>query len=162
MLAARSVLKAGRFTPRSLNYVPSRSLITLKETKYTATATATGEGRNGHVSSNGLDLNLATPKELGGNGNGQNPEQLFAMGYAACLLGAIRAVAAQKGKADVVKDAKVHTSVHIGTPNELPGFGLAVDIKVEGVDDELLKAGHEFCPYSRLAREGAVVKVSKA
>ena len=50
--------------------------------QYTATATATGEGRNGTVSSNGLDLKLATPKELGGNGNGQNPEQLFAMGYA--------------------------------------------------------------------------------
>ena len=78
-----------------------------------------------------------------------------------------------------MKNAKVHTSVHIGTPNELPGFGLAIDIKVEGVDDELLKAGHEvrpenlapstmfhtrlqFCPYSRLVREGGVVKVSKA
>jgi hypothetical protein len=78
-----------------------------------------------------------------------------------------------------VKNAKVHTSVHIGTPNELPGFGLAIDIKVEGVDDELLQAGHEvclekftpsimsytrlqFCPYSRLVREGGVVKVSKA
>ncbi|KAG6840479.1 hypothetical protein C0991_006463 [Blastosporella zonata] len=58
--------------------------------------------------------------------------------------------------------AVVHTSVHIGEPNELAGFGLAVDIKVEGVDEEVLKAGHEACPYSRALQHGVVVNVSKA
>jgi hypothetical protein len=60
-----------------------------------------------------------------------------------CLLGAIQAVAKNLGKSDMAKDAVVHTSVHIGPAAEMKGFGLAVDIKVEGIDEELLKAGHE-------------------
>ncbi|KAJ3761976.1 OsmC/Ohr family, partial [Lentinula raphanica] len=130
--------------------------------QYTAQATAQGAGRNGEVSSNGLDLKLALPKEMGGTGQGQNPEQLFAMGYSACLLGAIQAVAKGMGKADMAKNAKVHASVHIGEPEGMPGFGIAVDMRVEGIDEELLKAGHEFCPYSRLMRSGGVVNVSLA
>jgi organic hydroperoxide reductase OsmC/OhrA len=63
----------------------------------------------------------------------------------ACLLGAIQAVAGRMGKKDMAKDAVVHTSVHIGEPSELSGFGIAVDIKVEGVDEELLQAGHDVC-----------------
>ena len=63
--------------------------------------------------------------------------------FPACLLGAIQAVARKQGKSEMAKNAEVHTSVNIGEPNELPGFGLSVDIKVYGVDDELLKAGHE-------------------
>jgi len=63
------------------------------------------------------------------------------MGKKACLLGAIQLMAGRMGK--TAKDAVVHTSVHIGEPNGLSGFGIAVDIKVEGVDEELLKAGHE-------------------
>lgn len=63
----------------------------------------------------------------------------------ACFLGAIQAMAKRLGKEEMGKKAVVHTSVHIGTPDNLPGFGLAVDIKVEGVDEELLKAGHEVC-----------------
>ena len=105
---------------------------------------------------------MALPKELGGNGKGANPEQLFAMGYSgtrtiqiwlfvvivshfgkACLLGAIQAVAKNLGKAEMAKRATVRTSVHIGSPTDLPGFGLAVDIKVDGVDRELLEAGHK-------------------
>ena len=108
------------------------------------------------------------PKELGGTGKGENPEQLFAMGYAcqcsisyrfdwiltgssvndvgtACLLGAIQLAAGRMGKADNAKNAVVHTSVHIGEPKEGGGFGLAVDIKVENVDEDVLKAGHEAC-----------------
>ncbi|KAF8971262.1 OsmC/Ohr family, partial [Flammula alnicola] len=129
---------------------------------YTATASATGAGRNGSVSSNGLELNLALPKELGGTGKGENPEQLFAMGYSACLLGAIQAMARKLGKEEMGKNAVVRTSVHLGQPTDLPGFGLSVDIKVEGVDEELLKAGHDFCPYSRALTKGAVVNVSTA
>ncbi|KAF5381129.1 hypothetical protein D9757_009400 [Collybiopsis confluens] len=141
---------------------PSRTLVTLKDHKYTAHAVAQGAGRNGEVSSNGLDLKLASPKEMGGNGNGQNPEQLFAMGYSACLLGAIQAVAKNLGKTEMAKNAKVHASVHIGAAEGMSGFGIAVDIKVEGIDEELLKAGHEFCPYSRLLKNGGVVNVSLA
>ncbi|KAL0565518.1 hypothetical protein V5O48_016503, partial [Marasmius crinis-equi] len=123
---------------------------------------ASGAGRNGTVSSNGLEFKLASPKEMGGSGNGENPEQLFAMGYASCFLGALQAVAPKYGKKEIAQNAKVHTSVSIGEVNEKPGFGLEVNIKVEGIDEELLKATHEFCPYSRLATEGAVINVSLA
>ncbi|KAG6897778.1 hypothetical protein C0992_011191 [Termitomyces sp. T32_za158] len=109
-VGAGTVLKASR--PRLVS-LPiktfSRSLITLKDHKYTAHATAKGKGRNGEVKSNGLELHLATPKELGGTGKGENPEQLFAMGYASCLLGAIQFVAARMGK-DASK-AVVHANV---------------------------------------------------
>jgi len=133
--------------------------------QYTATGTATGAGRNGHVESNGLKLNLATPKELGGTGKGENPEQLFSMGYSgvyhfvlesgfgidslsthkACFLGAIQAVAKKMGKEEMGKKAVVHATVHLGEPNEMKGFGLGVDIQVEGVDREVLDAAHAVC-----------------
>ncbi|KAF8893536.1 OsmC-like protein [Infundibulicybe gibba] len=156
-----TVRRAALSSRASPNYL-SRSLMTLKNHKYTAEAIATGLGRNGTVKSNGLELNLAMPKELGGPGNGENPEQLFAMGYASCLLGAIQMMAGRMGKSDMAKDAVVRTSVHIGEPKEMGGFGLAVDIKVEGIDEELLKAGHEACPYSRALQHGVVVNVSVA
>ncbi|KAF8070069.1 OsmC/Ohr family [Lyophyllum atratum] len=165
-VAARTVFRASRPRlaplPKKTSNYPSRSLITLEDHKYTAHATAKGQGRNGEVKSNGLELDLATPKELGGTGKGENPEQLFAMGYAACLLGAIQMVAGKMGKPESAKNAVVRTSVHIGEPKEMGGFGLAVDIKVEGVDEDVLKAGHEACPYSRALQHGVVVNVSKA
>jgi organic hydroperoxide reductase OsmC/OhrA len=61
----------------------------------------------------------------------------------ACFLGALQLVAGKLGKGDSAKDAVVHTSVHIGEPKEMPGFGLAVDIKVEGVDEDVIKGAHE-------------------
>jgi organic hydroperoxide reductase OsmC/OhrA len=67
--------------------------------------------------------------------------------FTACLLGAIQMVAARKGIKDGAKNAVVHTSVHIGEPNGLKGFGLAVDIKVEGVDEELLKDANDVCLF---------------
>ncbi|KAI0730282.1 OsmC-like protein, partial [Fomitopsis betulina] len=133
--------------------------------QYTAHAMARGQGRNGQVKSDddhGLDLRLAMPQSLGGKGDGQNPEMLFAMGYAACFLSAMQLVAGKLGKADMAKNAVVHTQVHVGEPKEQEGFGLEVDIQVEGVDEELIKAGHEACPYSRALSKGAVVNVSKA
>ncbi|EGN99757.1 hypothetical protein SERLA73DRAFT_179947 [Serpula lacrymans var. lacrymans S7.3] len=143
-----------------------RTLMTLKHHKYTAHASAAGQGRNGEVKSDdddGLTLRLAMPKSLGGKGDGQNPEQLFAMGYASCFLGALQMMAGKTGKTDAAKNAVIYTSVHLGEPEELGGFGIAVDIKVEGVEDEeLIKAGHEACPYSRALKHGAVVNVSKA
>lgn len=161
MMFSLTVRRTPQLT-RSLGNIPSRSLVTLKNHKYTATATATGAGRNGNVKSNGLELKLAVPKEMGGTGQGENPEQLFAMGYASCLLGAIQLIAGRTGKKDMAKNAVVHANVHIGEPENLEGFGIAVDIKVEGIDEELLKAGHEFCPYSRALKHGAAVNVSVA
>ncbi|EIN11389.1 OsmC-like protein [Punctularia strigosozonata HHB-11173 SS5] len=139
--------------------------MTLRDHKYTAHATAEGQGRNGRVKSDdddGLSLRLAMPKSLGGKGDGQNPEQLFAMGYAACFLSALQLVAGQRGQSESAKNAKVHAQVHMGQPEAGEGYGLEVHIQVEGVEDkDLIQAGHEACPYSRALKHGAVVKVSK-
>jgi len=139
--------------------------MTLKNHVYTAYATAKGAGRNGMVRSDddtSLELKLASPKAMSGQGDGNNPEQLFAMGYASCFLGALQAVAGKMGKAEMANNAVVHTEVHIGQASEMKGYGLQVSIKVEGVpDDELIKAGHEACPYSRALQHGVVINVSK-
>lgn len=124
---------------------------------YTASATATGDGRNGHTrSSDGrLDLDLAVPVEMGGAGGGSNPEELFAAGYAACFHGALKLVAGQ-AKAPI-SDTAVTADVSIG-PNGNGGFGLAVALHVElsGVDEEtakkLVEQTHQVCPYSNATR----------
>ncbi|WP_308113957.1 organic hydroperoxide resistance protein [Kineosporia corallincola] len=124
---------------------------------YTAVATATGDGRNGHAqSSDGiLDLDLATPKEMGGAGGATNPEQLFAAGYAACFHSALKLVAGKK-KIQLV-DSAVTAEVGIG-PNDAGGFALEVSLHVElgGLDqataDELVEAAHQVCPYSNATR----------
>ncbi|MCX4994029.1 organic hydroperoxide resistance protein [Streptomyces longwoodensis] len=123
---------------------------------YTAVATAT-HGREGRaVSSDGtLDLALAAPPELGGNGQGTNPEQLFAAGYAACFGSALGLVGRQ-AKVDVT-DAAVTAEVGIGKQGE--GFGLKVTLRVElpGTVDEatgrkLVEQAHQVCPYSNATR----------
>ena len=128
------------------------------ETIYTASATATGDARNGHVrSSDGvLDFDLAIPKEMGGPGGAlTNPEQLFAAGYAACFHGAIKGVARAQ-KIDI-SDSAITIDVGIG-PNGTGGFGLTVAIEAEipGVDEakarELIDAAHQVCPYSNATR----------
>jgi osmotically inducible protein OsmC len=124
---------------------------------YTASATATGDGRNGHTrSSDGLvDHELATPVEMGGQGGATNPEQLFAAGYSACFLSALKTVA-RKQKAPIA-DAAVTADVGIG-PNGAGGFGLTVALHVEmsGVDqttaESLVAAAHHVCPYSNATR----------
>lgn len=132
---------------------------------YTIGATATGGGRNGNVRTDdgSFDLVLATPKELGGSGNGKNPEQLFAAGYAACYLGAMRFAASQdKSLAPVPEDATVHASVGIG-PRSDKGFGLAVKLEVHfpGVSkaetERVAAAGHDICPYSHATRGNITV-----
>ncbi|KAF8512418.1 OsmC-like protein [Gautieria morchelliformis] len=163
-LALRVTL-ASRASSLSVNGTHRRTFLTLKDHKYTAHATASGAGRNGRVVSNEdgaapLDMKLSTPKGLGGNGKGHNPEQLFAAGYAACFLGALQLMAGQAGKKDLAANAKIHTSVHIGEPSDIPGFGIAVDIEVEGVPDEqLIQDAHAACPYSRALSRGAQVTV---
>ena len=130
---------------------------------YTAVATANGrEGRA--VSSDGqLDLSLAMPPALGGNGQGTNPEQLFAAGYAACFASALGLVGRQ-AKVDT-SEASVTAEVSIGS-NGQGGFGLAVVLRVElpealqGEQGELLvKKAHEVCPYSNATRGNIDVEI---
>ncbi|WP_227424453.1 organic hydroperoxide resistance protein [Pengzhenrongella sicca] len=124
---------------------------------YTAVATATGEGRDGHTrSSDGLvDLDLAVPKEMGGAGGATNPEQLFAAGYAACFHSALKMVARSAGVS--FTDSAVTAEVGIG-PNGEGGFALEVTLRVElgGIDqaaaDRLVEAAHGVCPYSNATR----------
>jgi osmotically inducible protein OsmC len=129
----------------------------IKQVLYRAQATATG-GRDGRaVSSDGvLDIALGTPKELGGAGGAvTNPEQLFAAGYSACFLGAMKFVAAQE-KIAVPKDANVQGNVGIG---QVPtGFAIEVELKISlpGMDREqaqaLVDKAHIVCPYSNATR----------
>ena len=134
------------------------------KTLYTAEALATGEGRDGHGrSSDGrLDLDLAIPKEMGGSGNGTNPEQLFAVGYAACFHSALRLVAGQ-AKADVT-DSAVGARVSIGQIDN-GGFGLAVELEVTlpNLDHDtalaLTEKAHQVCPYSNATRGNIDVKL---
>jgi osmotically inducible protein OsmC len=133
-------------------------------TLYTAVSTAHG-GRDGHVrSSDGIvDLDLKTPKEMGGPGGaGTNPEQLFAAGYAACFESAMRAVARKQKKP--LADASVtgHVSFNVAEEGK---YVLSVELhgKVEGLsrDDTqvLMQAAHEVCPYSNATRGNIEVKL---
>ncbi|PJI49931.1 MAG: organic hydroperoxide resistance protein [Pseudomonas sp.] len=132
---------------------------------YTATATATG-GRDGRaVSSDGiLDLKLSTPRELGGaGGEATNPEQLFAAGYSACFIGAIKFVASQSKK-QIPADASITGKVGIG---QIPGgFGLEVELNINlpGLDqaeaEELVAKAHQVCPYSNATRGNIDVRLN--
>jgi Ohr subfamily peroxiredoxin len=128
----------------------------LEKLLYTAEATATG-GRDGKASTPDkmLDIKLAKPKEMGGDGTGLNPEQLFAAGYSACFLGAMKFVAGQD-KITVPDNAAITGRVGIGT---IPGgFGLQVELKISlpGMDKAAAKAlvdkAHKVCPYSNATR----------
>lgn len=124
---------------------------------YTAVATATGDGRNGHATSEDgmLDLDLRIPKEMGGAGGATNPEQLFAVGYAACFHSALKVVAGRE-KLDVT-GTEVSASVSIGA-NDDGGFELAVELDVhapaldEATAQRIVAAAHEVCPYSNATR----------
>ena len=126
---------------------------------YRTSATATGGGRDGksQVDDGSFTADLTVPKELGGpGGDGLNPEKLFATGYAACFMGAMRHYAASK-KIKVPDDASVQVSVGIG-PREDMGFGLDVGITVtlpgveQAVAEDLIAGGHQVCPYSDATR----------
>lgn len=126
---------------------------------YTTTATATG-GRDGkaRTQDGALEVTLATPKELGGNGAGNNPEQLFAAGYAACYIGAVKFAASQdKSLPRVPADFHVEATVGIG-PRPDKGFGLKVDLVAvlpgltEADAQRLIEAGHGICPYSHATK----------
>ncbi|MFC7333636.1 organic hydroperoxide resistance protein [Rhodocista pekingensis] len=138
------------------------------DVKYRTEATATG-GRDGRArtADGSLDVRLSTPTELGGaGGEGNNPEQLFAAGYAACYLGALKLVARQE-KLTVSPDATVTATVGIG-PRSDGGFGLDVALRVDlpGVDraraEELVGKAHQVCPYSNATRGNLDVRTTVA
>ena len=126
-------------------------------TLYTAHAHVTG-GRDGAAKTDDgkLDVKLAPPKELGGNGAGTNPEQLFAAGYAACVIGAMRLVAGNE-KIAVPQGLAIDADVSLGKDSQ-DHFRLAVvfNIALPGMDkaaaDALVAKAHEVCPYSRATR----------
>ncbi|WP_258037222.1 MULTISPECIES: organic hydroperoxide resistance protein [unclassified Streptomyces] len=135
------------------------------KTLYTAVATSTGEGRRGgrvSTTDGQLHTTLAVPTEMGGTGEGTNPEALFASGYAACFHSALKLVAS-KEKVDISDSAVVaEVSLH---PNDQGGFQLSVALHAEcsGVDqataDRLVAAAHTVCPYSNATRGNIEVTV---
>lgn len=134
---------------------------------YSTEATATG-GRTGSAATRdgALAVSLVTPKELGGpGGDGNNPEQLFAAGYSACFLGAVKFVASQK-KVKVAEDSTVTATVGIGARDDGQGFGLdvALAVSLPGIDRETAQAivdqAHIVCPYSHATRNGLDVRIS--
>jgi osmotically inducible protein OsmC len=134
------------------------------ETLYTAEALSTGAGRNGHVrtSDGRVDLDLAAPKEMGGSGEGSNPEQLFAAGYAACFHSALQLIA-RNNKAEL-GDSSVGALVGIG-PDGKGGFQLEVTLEVvvpnlpHDEAQSLADQAHQVCPYSNATRGNIEVTV---
>ncbi|MCC5450563.1 organic hydroperoxide resistance protein [Rheinheimera sp. UJ51] len=133
------------------------------EILYKAVVTATG-GRDGQVNSddNLLSSKLAAPKALGGKGDATNPEQLFAAGYAACFIGALKFVAGQQ-KLALPADSTIRGEVGIGKIEG--GFGLDVDlfINLPGLAadqaEQLVAAAHQVCPYSNATRGNIEVRL---
>lgn len=135
---------------------------------YRTSATATG-GRDGHARSEdgSLDVQLSTPKELGGaGGTGTNPEQLFAAGYSACFLSALK-VAGSQLKTRVPADTSITATVGIG-PRLEGGFGISADlvISLPGIAREdaqrLVNIAHQICPYSNATRNNVDVRLTIA
>jgi osmotically inducible protein OsmC len=134
------------------------------KTLYTAEALASGEGRDGNARSNDgvLDVALASPVELGGSGQGTNPEQLFAAGYAACFHSALRLVG-RKERADLT-DSAVAAKVHLGQLDD-GGFGIAAELEIAlpaldlATAEKLVAKAHQVCPYSNATRGNISVDI---
>ncbi len=136
---------------------------------YKTTASATG-GRDGRAATadGSLDLKLTTPRELGGaGGEGHNPEQLFAAGYSACFLGALKYVAGQH-KVRIPDSSRITATVGIGPRDDEKGFGIDVDLEVSlpGIEREqareLVDEAHVVCPYSHATKGNIEVRTSIA
>jgi lipoyl-dependent peroxiredoxin len=130
----------------------------LAKVLYTAEAEVTGGRDEGHgkTSDGALEVDLRTPEDLGGPGGGTNPEQLFAIGYAACFEGAVKVVG--KRMKEETGDVSIASKVHL-LPGEDRSFKLGVDMDVTlpSVDDsakakEIVEAAHQVCPYSNATR----------
>jgi osmotically inducible protein OsmC len=139
----------------------------LEKVLYTASATSTG-GREGKSESNDgrLKVTLSTPKGLGGNdGPGTNPEQLFASGYSACFIGALK-VASGQSKVKLPDDVSVDAKVHIGPQGK--AFSIQAELKVnlpgfnKAEAEALVKSAHEICPYSNATRGNIDVDITVA
>jgi len=125
---------------------------------YVAESTATGGGRDGHVKSadNRIDLDTRPPRAAGGSGEGTNPEQLFSAGYAACFLGALRAVARNE-QIDLDDATGLTAQVGFGKNSE-GGFGISAHLigylpgLPQGVAEDLMNKAHQVCPYSKATR----------
>jgi Ohr subfamily peroxiredoxin len=138
----------------------------MAKTLYTAEATVTGGRADGHgVTSDGaLDVRLRAPVEMGGDGGGTNPEQLFAIGYAACFEGAL-GVAARREKAEI-GDVSIVSRVSLG-PTEDRGFGIGVELEVtlpQVTDAEqavrIVEEAHKVCPYSNATRGNIDIRIT--
>ena len=138
------------------------------EVKYRTRARATG-GRDGEARSEDgrFAVKLSTPKELGGaGGDGSNPEQLFAAGYAACFIGALKAAGAQL-KIAVPADTSVAATIGIG-PRAEGGFGITADLEISlprlarDEAERLVEAAHQICPYSNATRNNVDVGLTIA
>ena len=136
---------------------------------YTAHGSATG-GREGQAATDtgNVKLVLNTPKELGGGGgDGTNPEQLFAMGYSACFLGALKFAAGKEG-VKIPDDARVSADVGIGPRDDGKGFGIAVKLTIAapGIEkaklEDLVQKAHIVCPYSDATRGNIDVELTVA
>jgi Ohr subfamily peroxiredoxin len=138
----------------------------MAKTLYTARAHVTGGRDEGHgrTSDGQLEVDLRLPKEFGGNGDGTNPEELFAVGYAACFEGALKVVGrrAKTDLGDVAIDSEVSLS-----PNSEGGFelGVGLNVTLPGIEDqaqavELVRAAHKVCPYSNATRGNIEVAVT--
>lgn len=135
---------------------------------YRTKATATG-GRDGQAATEdgALKVKLALPKEMGGSGGGNNPEQLFAAGYSACFLGALKFVAG-KAKVKVPDEATVAADVGIGPRDDGTGFGLdvALTITLPGIEralaEDLVQQAHVVCPYSHATKGSLDVRLTVA
>ena len=141
-------------------------ITTLDKILYTAHAHTTGGREGTSVSNDGLlNVRLAPPKELGGKGDATNPEQLFAAGYSACFMGAMKHVAGLK-KLVIPADAAIDASVDLGP---IPaGFGIAAKlvVSIPGMDravaQDLIESAHKVCPYSNATRGNINVDLSLA
>jgi len=122
-----------------------------------------GDGRNGYIVSTNLDLDLAMPPELGGDGTriGTNPEQLFAAGYAACFHSALRLVTSRAGLEP--GESTIAAQVGIGPEGDAFGLVVTIVIHIPGLDRdrarELAEAAHQVCPYSRATRGNISVEL---
>jgi Ohr subfamily peroxiredoxin len=136
----------------------------LEKVLYTAEATVTG-GRDGEAASSDgqLKVKLSRPKEMGGNGQGTNPEQMFAAGYSACFMGALKFAAGQM-KLTVPENTSITGLVGIGPIPQ--GFGIQVELKISlpGLDhataQSLIDKAHQVCPYSNATRGNIEVKLT--
>ncbi|MBV9197677.1 MAG: organic hydroperoxide resistance protein [Solirubrobacterales bacterium] len=138
----------------------------LERRLYTAEATVTGGREQGHgrTTDGRLDVQLRPPTELGGDGQGTNPEQLFAVGFAACFEGALAAVARRERRelGEVSVDSRISL---IPTPERGFHLGAALEVSLPAIEDpeeakRIVAAAHEVCPYSNATRGNMEVKLT--